>query len=150
MYIGLILHFTREPYNPCNLLCTDTQEAFAIHYDGHQASVQTLSPGLHLLADTDVDDPLHPRIQHALSLLEDLPEDWPALKNMLGAVMADHDKDFIPPAHICIHGVRAGTLSSSLVALSDLGLHGAEFHFADGPPCSAPYEDLSTRLDVRS
>ena len=112
--------------------------------------MQTLSPGLHLLADTGVDDPLHPRIQHALSLLEDLPEDWPALKNMLGAVMADHDKDLAPPAHICIHGVRAGTLSSSLVALSDLGLHGAEFHFADGPPCSAPYEDLSTRLDARS
>jgi len=41
--------------------------------------VQSLSPGLHLLADADVNDPMHPRIQHALTLLQDLPEDWPTL-----------------------------------------------------------------------
>jgi uncharacterized protein with NRDE domain len=145
----LIRHLTREPYNPCNLLCADTQEAFAVHYDGRQASVQTLSPGPHLLADTDVDDPLHPRIQHALSLLEDLPEDWPALKSLLGEIMADHNEEIIPPARICIHGERAGTVSSSLIALRDQSLRDAQFHFADGPPCSTPYEDLSTQLGAR-
>ena len=61
-------HFSRQLYNPCNLLIADAREAFAIHYDGHQASMQTLNPGLHLLADTDVDDPMHPRIQQARAL----------------------------------------------------------------------------------
>ena len=65
-------HFSRQLYNPCNLLIADAREAFAIHYDGHQASMQILNPGLHLLADTDVDDPMHPRIQQARALLEEL------------------------------------------------------------------------------
>ena len=145
----LIRHFPREPYNPCNLLLADIEEAFAVHYDGHQASVQTLSPGLHLLADTDVDDPMHPRIQHALSLLENLPEDWPALKDTFESVMADHDEDLIPPERICIHGKRAGTVSSSLIALHERNLSRAEFHFADGAPCSAPFDELSELLANR-
>ncbi len=55
----LLHHFPRESYNPCNLLRADAEEAFAVHYDGHQASMQSLSPGLHLRADTDVNDPMH-------------------------------------------------------------------------------------------
>ena len=31
----LLHHFPRESYNPCNLLCADAEEAFAVHYDGH-------------------------------------------------------------------------------------------------------------------
>ena len=64
--------------------------------------------------------------------------------------MADHDENLIAPARICIHGEIAGTVSSSLIALRDGGLIGAEFHFADGPPCSTPYRDLSTELANRS
>ena len=140
-------HFSRQLYNPCNLLIADAREAFAIHYDGHQASMQILNPGLHLLADTDVDDPMHPRIQQARALLEELPADWPTLRDMLESVMADHDKNLIPSDHICIHGERAGTLSSSIVALCERNLNQAEFHFADGPPCAKPYANLSPQLN---
>ena len=145
----LLHHFPCEPYNPCNLLCADAEEAFAVHYDGHQASVQNLSPGLHLLADTDVNDPMHPRIQHALTLLQDLPNDWPTLRDMLESVMADHHEELIAPARICIHGERAGTLSSSVIALRDRSLSEARFHFADGSPCSTPYTDLSAQFSDR-
>jgi len=93
----LLHYFPREPYNPCNLLCADATEAFAVHYDGHWASMQSLNSGRHLLADTDVNDPMHPRIQHALQLLHDLPEDWPTLRDMLESVMADHNEELIPP-----------------------------------------------------
>ena len=146
----LLHHLPHQAYNPCNLLCADAQEAFAVRYDGSQASVHSLNPGIHLLADSDIDDPLHPRLQRAHTLLRDLPADWPALRALLAAVMADHDENLIAPAHICIHGEIAGTVSSSLIALRDGSLTGAEFHFADGPPCSAPYRDLSTELDNRS
>ena len=129
-------HFSRQLYNPCNLLIADAREAFAIHYDSHQASMQILNPGLHLLADTDVDDPMHPRIQQARALLEELPADWPTLRDMLKSVMADHDKNLIPSDRICIHGERAGTLSSPIVALCERNLNQPEFHFADGPPCA--------------
>ena len=102
--------------------------------------MQSLSPGLHLLADADVNDPMHPRIQHALTLLQDLQEDWPTLRDMLESVMA---------ARIYIHRKRAGTLSSSVIALRDRSLSEARFHFADGSPCSTPYTDLSAQFSDR-
>ena len=111
--------------------------------------MQSPSPSLHLLADTDVNDPMHPRIQHGLTLLQDLPEDWPTLRDMLESVMADHNEELIPPARICIHGERAGTLSSSVIALSDRSLSEARFHFADRSPCSTPYTDLSAQFSDR-
>ena len=111
--------------------------------------MQSLSPGLHLLADADVNDPMHPRIQHALTLLQDLPEDWPTLRDMLESVMADRNEEPKPPAHICIHRKRAGTLSSSVIALRDRSLSEARFHFADGSPCSTPYTDLSAQFSDR-
>ena len=146
----LLYHLHNTPYNPCNLLCADAHEAFVIHYDGVQASAQTLSPGLHLLSSTDVNDPRHPRLQHAHALLQELPEDWPALNEVLRALMADHDEDLEEAARICLHGAQAGTVSSSLIALRAPGLRGAEFHFADGPPCTTPYADFSAPLRERA
>ena len=111
--------------------------------------MQSPSPSLHLLADTDVNDPMHPRIQHALPLLQDLPEDWPTLRDMLESVVAAHNEELIPPARTCIHGERAGTLSSSVIALRDRSLSEARFHFADRSPCSKPYTDLSAQFSDR-
>ena len=139
-------HFSYQAYNPCNLLLADVEEAFAVHYDGDQAKIHILSPGLHLLSDTDVDDSLHPRIQRARKLLGDTRHPWPALQIALGKIMADHDSPHNPTAPICIHGAKAGTRSSSLIALRDRSLNEAQFYFADGPPCTTPYLDLSTQL----
>ena len=110
--------------------------------------MQSLSPGLHC-APIPMSRPDAPRIQHALTLLQDLPEDWPTLRDMLESVMADRNEELKPPAHICIHRKRAGTLSSSVIALRDRSLSEARFHFADGSPCSTPYTDLSAQFSDR-
>jgi uncharacterized protein with NRDE domain len=138
----LLDHLLHVRYNPCNLLVSDGTQAFVIHYDGSDARPITLAPGLHLLSETNINDPDHPRIQHARAALTPLPNNWTALKEKLQTLLADHNQD----GAICLHGERGGTRSSALLALRERSLRSGQFHFADGPPCTAPYLDLSAEL----
>ena len=141
-------HLSTHPYNPCNLLCTDVESAFAVHHDGTVTEVLELSPGIHFLSETDVDDPHHPRIQRARALLKGKTrQGWPGLRHTLAQVMADHGDGCPPEQRICLHGEMGGTVSSSIIALSHDSLKEARFLFAPGPPCTHAYEDLSTQLD---
>jgi uncharacterized protein with NRDE domain len=138
----LLDHLLHVRYNPCNLLVSDGTQAFVIHYDGREAHPAVLAPGLHLLSETDINDPNHPRIQRARAALTPLPNDWPTLKTKLVSLMAEHDRD----GAICLHGKHGGTRSSALIALGAGSLNEAQFHFADGPPCTASYQDLTAQL----
>jgi len=140
-------HLAGYSYNPCNLICADVEEAFAVHHDSAATQVRKLAPGLHLLAETDADDPHHPRLLRARYLLEGKTrQDWPVLQRTLAQIMADHAHGHPPEQSICRHGEVAGTVSSSLIALRRAGLEEAQFFFAPGPPCTYPYEDLSAKL----
>ncbi len=138
----LLDHLLHVHYNPCNLLVSDGTQAFVIHYDGRTAQPAALPPGLHLLSETYINDPEHPRIQRARAALTPLPNDWPTLRAKLVILMAEHSQD----GAICLHGERGGTRSSALLALGEHSLSHGRFHFADGPPCTTPYQDLSTDL----
>lgn len=138
----LLDHLLHVHYNPCNLLVSDGDQAFVIHYDGRDAQPTTLPPGLHLLSETDINDPDHPRIQRARNALTPLPTDWPTLKEKLVTLMADHSQN----GAICLHGERGGTRSSALLALRAHSLDSGQFHFADGPPCTTSYQNLSSEL----
>ncbi len=138
----LLDHLLHVHYNPCNLLVADAEQAFAIHYDGDQARPVTLAPGLHLLSETDVNDPDHARIRRARAQLSPLGNDWPTLKSQLAVAMTDHAQE----GAICLHGQRGGTVSSALIALCERSLRDAEFHFAAGPPCTHAYADLTSAL----
>ncbi len=139
----LLDHLLHIPYNACNVLLSDGFDAFCVHYDGASARPETLAPGLHLLCETEVDDPQHPRIRHARQALAAPRAPWSSLHLELAELMAEHsDAD----DGICLHGTRGGTRSSALIALGARTLDDARFHYADGPPCTAPYADLSSHL----
>lgn len=137
-------HLSARPYSPCNLICADALQAFAFHHDGTDTLSVELSPGVHLLAETDVDAPGHPRLKRARQLLADAEHlSWPELRPMLARIMADHGANPGSPAAICRHGDASGTVSSSLIALPPGGgLSGARIWFADGPPCHASYSRI--------
>ena len=140
-------HLAIHAYNPCNLLCVDAEEAFAAHHDGAATQILPLAPGLHLLTDTDVDDPQHPRIRRSRDLIEgQIQQPWPALRRALERLMADHADAEESGAGICIHGETGGTVSSAIIVLPGPGLEEAEFLFAEGPPCTHPYADLTPQL----
>ena len=141
-------HLSTHLYNPCNLLCADVESAFAVHHSGTTTEALELSPGLHLLSETDVDDPHHPRIQRARALLKGKTrQEWPDLWHSLAQVMADHGDAPSTEQNICRHGETGGTVSSSIIALSQAGFKEARFLFAPGPPCTHAYEDLSAQFD---
>ena len=139
-------HLSRETYNPHNLLIADAGYAVVIHYHD-RPRVSELEPGLHLLAETDVDDPDHPRVERVKDVLGGRPwPDWNTARSELRELMADHASGRPAGQQLCRHGEVAGTVSSSLVAVGADGLRGAHFLFAPGPPCTSPYQDLSRVL----
>ena len=136
-------HLAVHSYNPCNLICADVGEAFAVHHDGISTEILSIPPGIHFLTDTDLDDPHHPRISYARDLIKnELSRDWPDLRRTLERTMADHADGISPEASICLHGEIGGTVSSSIIALREADLRGAKFHSAPGAPCIHPYEDI--------
>ena len=136
-------HLLHVRYNPCNMLFSDGVDAFCIHYDGHSAQTETLCKGLHLLGDTNINDPEHPRIRRARKAFENLPRQMPDLLDELASLMAEHstDKD-----GICLHGTHGGTRSSAIIALEQRTINSGHFYYAEGPPCSTRYVDLSHKL----
>lgn len=125
------------------LLFSDGVDAFCIHYDGHRARTETLYAGLHLLSDTDINDPEHPRIKRARQAFENLPRQIPDLLDGLTSLMAEHSTD---KGGICLHGTHGGTRSSAIIVLEQHTVNSGHFYYAEGPPCSTRYIDLSHKL----
>lgn len=139
-------HLDVEAYNPFNLLLADHASAWVVHFDG-TIRVSQLTPGIHYLAETGLDDPSHPRIAGARMLIEDgIAETWTSSLPALRQTMATHQGDMDPTARMCRHLGRFGTVSSTLVGLPSSRLEQATYEHAPGPPCSQPFEDLSHRL----
>jgi uncharacterized protein with NRDE domain len=129
-------------YAGCNFLCADARDALIVH-GGDWLRVRPLPPGIHVLANTDVNDPIDPRIVHASNWLaaRSLSTSREALAS-LRQLCASHEPVGKP---ICFRHDGRGTVSSSLLALPDRLAHGLYLH-AQGPPDTTPYEDVSSLL----
>ena len=136
-------HLLHVQYNPCNMLFSDGVDAFCIHYDGHSARTEILYKGLHLLGDTDINDPEHPRIKRARQAFENLPRQMPDLLDGLASLMAEHSID---KGGICLHGTHSGTRSSSIIVLEQRTINSGHFYYTEGPPRSIIYVNLSHKL----
>ena len=135
-------------YNPFNLLMASREEAYVAYNRGSHIQVVSLTPGLHLLTNLDVDDFECPKISRAYDRFAELAERTGFRDNPLGAqaalgtLLADHstqlDSRTGRPNSLCLHLYDYGTRSSSMIFL---GKRGEVCHrFAAGAPCAAPYE----------
>jgi uncharacterized protein with NRDE domain len=134
-----------EAYNPFNLLYGDRGHAFVTHFAGEPRTVE-LGSGLHVLANMDVDDAEQPRVhlvQEALG--ERRPEDLAAAIKAVREVAADHT--VFQGESVCRHGDRAGTVSSSLIAISENFPSDSLFLYSAAQPHDAQYEDYSALLE---
>jgi uncharacterized protein with NRDE domain len=139
----------RHPYAGCNVLSVDSDSAHVIH-SGEKLEGISLAAGIHALSRGDVDDRRDPRIARALDWIEQLAsrdgysagdlERW--LKD-LGAVCKDHGDERHPP--ICLHATVRGTVSSSIIALTNERRSSRWLH-AQGAPCLNDYVDMSMLL----
>jgi uncharacterized protein with NRDE domain len=133
-------------YAGANYLCADVTGATVIHA-GDWLRARPLPPGLHILTNSDVNDPHDPRLAHVLSWLGQrrylVADDCLAA---LQEVCGQHEPGFPP---VCLdHGDR-GTVSSTLIALRRAPAAWTLRH-AQGSPDRVPYEDRSELfLDLR-
>ncbi len=65
--------------------------------------------------------------------------------NGLKALAADHEET--EGQSICLHREKAGTVSSTIVAVSEEFPVRSLFLYSPGSPCRADYEDYSNLLD---
>jgi len=136
-------------YNPFNLLIASREEAFVAYNRWGQIEVVSLTPGIHLLTNLDVNDFECPRISRSRKHFEELGSqadfacDPVARREELHRLLADHSTQLDPrsgrPNSLCLHLGDYGTRSSSMIFMGRQPQHVAHF-FAAGPPCTASYE----------
>jgi len=158
-------------YAPFNLVVVDAEAAVLLEWDG-RLSITEFEPGVHVLTNAGYDDtfyavPERPeaaaaqaesaaRVRSALAPVEsESPEAW---LDRAADVLGDHDYG------VCVHGdvserrsdgqpdadasgAGYGTKSCSLVALRTEGP--ATYRFADGPPCTTPFEPVAADVVER-
>jgi uncharacterized protein with NRDE domain len=130
-------------YQGCNLLCADADHAVIFQF-GDQLRIQPISPGLHVLANGDVDDAGDRRVTFSLKWLSqqwfsDATDCLRALQTLC-AKSGGRDE---PP--ICFHGGDRGTVSSTIIAIHSSLAESVYLH-AQGPPDRTPYDDYSAHL----
>lgn len=132
----------QHPYAGANFLCADASRAVVIQA-GEWLRVKPLPPGIHVLANRDVNDASDPRVTYA--------RDWLNRRRYttasdciraLAQLCAQHEPDDPP---MCFRENDRGTVSSSIVALRSTLTDSTYLH-AQGPPSQTAYADYSHLL----
>jgi hypothetical protein len=130
-------------YAGCNIVCAD-HERLVVLEAGEWLRVRPLPPGLHVLANRDVDDEADPRVAFALSWLSQA--DYRRSADCVAALTrlcAQRGSDGQPP--MCLRSADRGTVSSSIVGFGPSLARSLYLH-AQGPPDRTPYLDYSHLL----
>jgi uncharacterized protein with NRDE domain len=151
-------------YASMNLIWGDPR-GVSIAYVRHEPetiNIERLGPGIHVVCNDRLNAPGFPRgdrLREALSAaLVDRPT-WAALVRRIEAALADHTRiaeDEVPASDLpkelareltatCIHSAAYGTRSSTIIAADHRGV--AAYLHADGPPCTAAFEDRRSLLE---
>ena len=147
--VSWLSHQPSDRYNPFNLLVADQCAAYWIAYD-HIAQMHRLEPGLHILANGNINDVDTVRIRRARHLLQHTKAaELYALLPFLERVCRDHETGVQDRETICMHRPQDnyGTVSSTILALSR-DLSGSVYRYTNGHPCMAPYKDFSPLLSA--
>jgi uncharacterized protein with NRDE domain len=119
-----------EKYAGCNILCADPEALWVVHA-GDWLRLRSLSPGIHLLTNGDVNDPTDERIRAIAGNLQkasirESDEAVAALKSVA--------------RQSCLHGETRGTVASTILTLSVQPRRGRLWH-ASGSPDQTRYVD---------
>jgi uncharacterized protein with NRDE domain len=129
-------------YAGCNVFCGDSERAVIIE-GAEWMRIRPLPPGLHVIANGDINDGSDMRVLHALDWLgqQDYSTANFCVKSL--KVLCAMPAGEYPP--MCLHGDDRGTVSSSIIALRKPLSRSVYLH-SQGPPDTTPYEDCSKLL----
>ena len=148
-----------DRYNSFNLLVLNAEAALWIAYDG-RPEIRPVHPGIHILANGDLNDTEHVRSGRARQLLQasryadrnlspkPSPADVTQALSMLQPVCQDHEAEVEDRQMLCMHrdDKNYGTVSSTLLAISTQ-LSKSVYRYASGPPCQTDYQDVSAIMN---
>jgi len=152
-------------YNAFNVLFGDAR-GLRVAYarrDDPRVAIEQLAAGTWILANDRIGSPEFPKTARAAELARPIATaTLGALGDVGRALLSDHSLpplDAVPPPSpgsifphaflqqlqaICIHTPLYGTRSSSIVAIGADRVE--KYLFADGPPCTTPYDDVTAML----
>lgn len=145
--VQFLMSAPSERYNPFNVLIMDPQRLFWAAYED-KPHLHPLQPGLHILANGNLNDVETVRIHRARRLLTTVsPVDLPQCLPWLEAVCRDHESGVKDRETMCMHRdhERYGTVSSTILAVTP-EIVGSVYRYARGHPCTIPYGDYSHLL----
>ncbi len=134
-----VKELSKKTYAGCNFFCGDKERAVVI--EGAQwLRVRPLPPGLHVLANSDINDGSDFRVLHALNWLsgQDFSTAASCVKTL--QTLCSQSGGEYPP--ICVHGEKRGTVSSTILAVRQ-PLSRSLYRHAQGSPDRTPYQDCS-------
>ena len=136
-------------FNGFNFFIADADDAFVITYDD-QPALRELPPGPHMVGNVEPDDRQEPKVDRILERAEKVAQcGRESVLDELSSICREHGSGSEPLADTCIHTPIYGTRSSTLY------LQGAtrdedHFYYADGAPCTEPYQDFTVLLSELS
>jgi uncharacterized protein with NRDE domain len=126
-------------YNPWNLLAISRSEMRFFAFDG-EVHPSRGHEGLNVLTNEGGNVEPDPKVQAVQGLLAKVPRaNIDGAIRSLQATLRSHAASGMPA--ICVHASAGGTVSSTILALSNGDLEGSVLLYAGGPPCSTPYRD---------
>lgn len=133
----------RDAYAGFNLIIADRVSGTVIE-NGDELRTHALPDGLSLIANGPLDDPADRRIARVRQAIarqhSDDCRDWLATaRTVCGWHAAEGEPD------VCLHHGLGGTVSSTVIAVTD-DPELAEYCHAPGPPCTTAYDDVSPLL----
>lgn len=131
------------------LLVADPERAYVVDHSPTGTQTYRLLPGCHVVTNARFRDPLDPKARRSLRRMESLatrgvPPDPAAAARFL----ADHGTDAPGATPLCVHPGPGETFGTSSASLIRIGPNRTvdEFWFAAGPPCTAPFGNVTPRF----
>lgn len=139
-----IEELNQQQYHGANFIIADPQEAWIL-YAGDEVQFKPISPGLHFLANRNLNEFSNGRLARARSYFEEFPIE--RAEHFLGeaAEVCKLGPDEMGENPIVLRENSRGTVSSTLLAVTDQPDAAVLLH-ADGPPDETRYKEFSPLL----
>ena len=126
-------------YNLWNLFVASRKDLRFFRFDG-ELSMTRGHEGLNVLTNEGGNVTTDPKVQLVQGILAKVPADRDEAMKALQGALRTHASGS-GQVGLCVHGSGYGTVSSTILALSNADPGESVLLYADGSPCATPYRD---------
>jgi uncharacterized protein with NRDE domain len=132
-------------FNAFHLLYADHEAAFVTWSDGSKVTQEALAPGLHVVTERSLGGDDKSRSELVRDRWAKLAPRYPPDPAALQSLLAVHSEDLLGGTCVHVPAFNYGTRSSTVLLLARQ-LFDSRLYCADGPPCTAPFSNISELL----